>query len=52
MCRVLTCDGLSYDLRQEMHGEAGVLRKVGGEMHMNIEVSTVSWSGGNAKTSP
>jgi hypothetical protein len=32
--------------------EAGVMRKVGGGMYKNIEVSTASWSGGNAKNSP
>jgi hypothetical protein len=39
-------------LRQEVHGEAGVLRKMGEGMHKNIEVSTVSWSVGNIKYSP
>jgi len=39
-------------LGQEENWEAGVMRKVGGGMYKNIEVSTASWSGGNAKNSP
>ena len=42
----------SYNLRKERHREAEVMRKVGGEMHKNIEVSTMSWSDGNTKYSP
>ena len=37
---------------QGWHGETGVLRKMGGEMHKNIEVSTVPYSNVNAKNSP